>query len=124
MYSRAKRIAALEILARTGMERGNYAPPLLWICWRVGINVPPPHFVPFRKIAIALGSYFTIAFALATGLALPLIRWFFEGRLWWGLLAASDVGAGVLFGLIMAAYYASGRRKHKLPGWQDLEPEL
>ena len=29
--------------------------------------------------------------------------------------------SGALFGLLMAAYYAHGRRKYKLPDWQSLD---
>jgi cytosine/uracil/thiamine/allantoin permease len=37
-----------------------------------------------------------------------------------GLIAA--LGAGVLFGVFMASYYAYGRRKYGIPLWRDFNP--
>jgi nitric oxide reductase large subunit len=37
-----------------------------------------------------------------------------------GLVSAS--GAGVLFGIIMASYYAHGRRKYGIPLWRNFNP--
>jgi hypothetical protein len=31
------------------------------------------------------------------------------------------MGAGLLFGLLMAATYQFGRRKHQLPRWETLD---
>ncbi|MFZ6755548.1 DUF6404 family protein, partial [Undibacterium sp. Dicai25W] len=39
-----KRGAALKLLESIGISRSNYAPPLVRLLWRVGIDIPPPHF--------------------------------------------------------------------------------
>ena len=56
---------------------------------------------------IALG-FLNVLLAMATSTyRLELLFWL-------------PIGAGVGFGLSMAAYYAYGRKKHKLPDWSSL----
>jgi uncharacterized protein DUF6404 len=108
--SRSRRLAALEILASTGMRKSSYAPPIHRLLWRFGVDVPPPHFAGFLRNLSVGGCVF------ATGTCLYL--WlcgcsFVKG-------AGSAAGAGLLWGLFMASYCALGRRKHSLPNWTEL----
>ncbi len=51
MTFHAQRDQALELLARTGIGRGTYAPPLMRLLWRCGVPVRPPHFMGFAGAA-------------------------------------------------------------------------
>ena len=116
MNTNAKRAAALDLLARTGIWRSNYEPPFLRLLWRFGINAPPPHFANFWCNAFIAGSYF----AVAMGLFMWLVFWWRLGAVPFGPVLAAAAGAGLLFGFAMASYYAYGRHKHKLPSWREL----
>lgn len=98
------------------MHRSNYESPLLRLMWRLGLNVPPPHFAPFWFNAITIGVFFGVAW----GVLMWLMSWSPQGLSWPGALIAA-AGAGVLFGTAMAAYYAHGKRKYSLPPWHELQ---
>lgn len=110
-----RREAALDLLKSTGIRRSNYLPPAIRLLWRIGVQVPPPHFVGFMSTLLVSGA----AFATLWGLLMWLFLWRNQDmRL---VAAASASGAaGILFGLLMAMYYAYGRRKHHLPSWSSL----
>ena len=111
----SKRDQALVILAKTGLRRSNYEPPLLRLFWYLGIPVPPPHFAPMGWTALVLGATF--------GPSWGLMMWFFFWRDQ-GLSALSATGASILaggaFGVSMSVYYAWGKRKYNLPSWKSL----
>jgi len=112
-----KLAAALTLLEATGIWRNSYAPPLWRFLWRVGVRVPPPHFVGSTANFLFTGSFF--------GIAWGLFMWFtFWSRL--GTSPAFGVGlaifTGSLFGLCMAGYYSYGARKHRIPLWRDFRP--
>lgn len=116
MDFQARRQQALAILGQTGMQRSSYAPPLLCILWRMGVQVRPPHFMGFWRAVVLAGSWF--------GLAWGLFMWF---TVWsrqpvdgWTAVTGA-VGAGLFFGLSMAVYYAHGRKKYRLPDWASLD---
>lgn len=110
-----RREAALRLMASTGIWRSNYAPPLVRLAWRLGWDLPLPHFLPAWQVVLGFGVYFGVAF---TGL-----MWLMLGRSeGWAAdrLASMALVAGALFGVSMALYYAHGRRKNALPRWEDL----
>lgn len=117
MNANTKRDAALKLLASTGMWRSNYAPPLLHLLWRLGFDVPPPHFCAFSRNALFAGTFFGIGWGLLT---LPF--WLILDRRL-GVAVASAAAAGAMFGLAMAANYAFGKRKHNLPDWKAFHPQ-
>lgn len=111
----SKRIAALELLAATGMWRSNYAPPFVRMLWWCGLDVPPPHFVSFRGNVVSYGAGFCVAFGMA--------RWFIEGRdpaMSLGAVLLEHAVLSALFGLGMAAIIERGKKKYKLPAWREL----
>ena len=112
-----RRIEALRLLEQTGIRRSNYCPPLLRLLWRLGMEVPPPHFAGFLPTALLTGSFF----ALAWGGIMWLLFWRSIPMSGSVMLTTAVLG-GVFFGLAMAAYYAHGRGKHGLPDWQSLHP--
>jgi hypothetical protein len=109
------REAALQILARTNIWKSNYAPPATRLLWRLGFNVPPPHFASFTSIVFSFGLYF--------GTALGLLMWLFPVSMSGSggcVLIVPSTLAGLLFGVSMATYYAYGRKRHRLPTWSEL----
>jgi hypothetical protein len=115
MNNSPQHLAAFRLLEKAGIWKSNYAPPVFRMLWRRGVNVPPPHFMSFLASAALTGigfgvmwGLFMLAFAAATG------------NIHFPVLLAASVGAGLLFGVSMATYYAFGRRRHKLPKWSSL----
>ena len=106
---------ALQILAASGMKRGNYAPPLYRLLWRAGIPIPPPPFAGFAVNLLFFGSWFGLFY----GLAMWFLIWQHQAMSVSGAIIGAG-SAGALFGLIMAAYWVYKARKHKLPAWSEL----
>lgn len=109
-----KRRAALELLARTLMKPSNFQPPAIRLLWHLGVNVRPPHFSSFLFNTLFTGG----VFALNWGLLMWLISW----HNYRTPAEAASIAAitGLCFGILMAGYYAYGKRKHKLPSWSEL----
>jgi hypothetical protein len=101
-------------LPRRGVGSWTFAPPAYRLLWRLGVEVPPPHFSTFSFLFAFQGSLFGLLWGLLC--VVPMHVWF-SGSLW--LLLAASVGAGVLFGLSMAGYYRRQARSHGLPLWSD-----
>jgi len=115
MSNAPRRAKALAILNNTKMWRSNYEPPLLRLLWRLGIDVPPPHFVRF----VPMFAFAAAWFASGYGLAMWFFIWDEQGTS--SIVAAIlSCMAGLFFGLFMAAYYARGRRRYHLPDWKSL----
>ena len=113
---KARRDAALNLLAATGIRKSNYCPPVLRLLWRLGLQVPPPHFASFGGVAATAG----VLFATLWGSAMWLITWSSGGMSLAAALGTAALG-GTLFGLSLGSYYAFGRKLHQLPAWQGLE---
>lgn len=114
MTLEAQRAAALALLATTGMRQSNYLPPAVLLLWRLGINVPLPHFARFVPTVLTVGG----AFAVGWGLIMWLVLWRSQSASF-AAVALQSGGAGLVFGLVMATYYAYGRRKYRLPPWDS-----
>lgn len=115
MSNNSRRSKALTILADTGMSRSSYAPPYLRLLWRLGIDIAPPHFMPCWRTFLITGIWFGFSW----GAIMSVLFWN-QHRLPGQLAAGVSVGAGLFFGLSMAAYYAYGRRKYQLPDWNSI----
>ncbi|CAN7701881.1 DUF6404 family protein [Pseudoduganella sp. LjRoot289] len=109
-----KRQAALELLARTLMKPSSYQPLAVRLLWHLGVNVRPPHFASFLFNTVSIGGFY----AASWGLAMWLIIW--HDKLTPSQAATTAALAGLCFGGLMASYYAYGKRKHKLPSWNEL----
>ena len=113
----SRRSEALRLLGATGISSANYLPPAVRHLWRLGVQVPPPHFVPFGKAALVSGA----AFGCGWGVVMYLLSLFVPGlNVSVQGLAMASLAVGVLFGLSMATYYACGRRRNRLPHWETL----
>ena len=109
-----KRAAALALLARSRIRYSHYQPPVTRLLWRLGFNTPPPHFCGF--------FFNTILFAAIYGVVWGTFMWLVTWRHHHTPLNAAVIASvcGLAFGLMMATYYAYGKRKHKLPSWRAL----
>jgi hypothetical protein len=112
-----KLAAALALLEATPIQRSNYAPPLFRFLWRVGVRVPPPHFLGFTANFFITGAFFGIVLGATLWFAL----WSLSGISSWLAVSAATF-AGVLFGLCMAGYYRFGAHKERIPLWNDFRP--
>ena len=110
-----QRDAALKLLDQAGVWRSNAAPPLFRQLWRIGIDIPPPHFLPFAASALLFGVMFGILLSLMLYVLHPLFGNAFPAP----TLLKAIVG-GLFVGLWMAAYHAYGRSKYELPRWSSL----
>ncbi|MGZ5202035.1 MAG: DUF6404 family protein [Telluria sp.] len=111
----AKKEQALALLAQTSIPPGSYRPLLIRLLWSLGVEVPPPHFMRFSRLALLSGVYFGVAWGLVMG----AMYWARPG----GSVRATAVGAsvaGLFFGLCMAIHYGRARDKHGLPRWESL----
>lgn len=108
--------AALAVLAKTGIWPSNYAPPIFHLLWRLGVDVPPPHFIGAVPVTLFGGAMFGALW----GLMMWSLEWAQQG-LPMHLVLLSAAGAGLAFGLMMAAYYAYGRNRYRLPSWTSLK---
>jgi len=110
-----KKQKALEILSGTGMWRSNYAPPLYRLLWRMGMKLRPLPFNTFSVNVLLSGGYF----ALFWGIFMWFSTWQPRGYhpLTALIVAAS---AGLLFGLMMAAFYKWRLKAKQLPTWEEL----
>lgn len=116
MTFQSRRAQSLAILKNTGMWRCNYEPPYLRVLWRMGVEIPPPHFVPFSRMVIFAMAWFSAAWG---AIMWPLV-WSKQGMT--GVSAVGiSCGTGLFLGFSMAIYFAYGRRKYRLPRWASLD---
>jgi hypothetical protein len=101
----------MEIL---GVSKSTAAPPAWRLLWRLGIEVPPPLFMPFVPGALTMSAFF----GLCWGLAMWGILWARQGMPL-GIMGVTALTAGLLFGFFMAAYFRHLARKHRLPSWAE-----
>ena len=110
-----KRLLALELLKKTGIWKSSYQPPMINLLWRLGIDVRPPHFIPFFQAALFTGLPFGISWTLC----MVMFGWFSTNG---SNISTTAIGVitGSLFGFAMAGYYAHGRWRHNLPKWESI----
>ena len=110
-----KKQRALALMAEKKMWRSNYAPPLLRLLWKFGIQIPPPPFMPFWQNVLCFGGFFGTFW----GLFMWLTIW---GNVEGGVIITlqRSLFAGVFFGFFMALYHYWRKRVNKLPDWNSL----
>ncbi|TGG89986.1 hypothetical protein E4656_19815 [Natronospirillum operosum] len=110
-----RRTRALQLLADKGLRRANYYPPLMRLVERLGMEMRPPHFMPFHQAVLVFGIYFGVVW----GLLMWLLFWSSDGMAP-STAISTALAAGFLFGVVMAGWYQFDRRRHKLPSWEAL----
>jgi hypothetical protein len=111
-----KRSFALKELENSGIWKSNYNPPIVQLIHKLGMQVPFPHYNSFIKNALAMGIFF--------GAVWGLLMYFFVWRYLntpVAVMVLTPIGAGVFFGVAMAAYYRHGFKKYKLTPWDEMK---
>ena len=60
----ARKQKALAIMSSRKMWKSNYAPLLIRLLWRLGINIPPLQFAPFWQVFVVMTGYFSLGYGL------------------------------------------------------------
>lgn len=116
----SRRAKALALLARTGIPRNSYEPFLFRLLWAYGLELPPPHFAPFRLNALLFG----VCVAVPVGLASWADAWARQGHGEGFTMALGyALVSGLLFGLGMASWFVLGRKTRGLPDWEQLDAD-
>lgn len=110
-----KKERAIALMESKNMWKSSYAPPLIRGLWKLGLKIPPLPFMPFWQTTLITGIFF--------GPAWGLIMWFFS----WEHMEMSLSGAifasfmaGILFGILMAAFHKWRKKSNKLPEWNEI----
>ena len=115
---KATLIRALNELESTGIARKRFQPPLHRILWRLGFEVPPPHYCTFIYNLV----FCTFWFSVLWGSLMAIVFWSRNPMpMSAAVLAASMIG--LPFGIGMALYYRHGATRHQLSHWSDLRPD-
>jgi hypothetical protein len=112
-----KRRRALAMLEERGVSGWAAAPPAFRLLWRLGVQLPPPHFAGLVANA-----------AVLTATVLPV--WFLQvsttGHGWRGWQSAlwECASGAMLLGVAWALAYRGQADKHGLPAWRDVEHDV
>ena len=60
----ARKQKALAIMASRKMWKSNYAPLLIRLLWRLGINIPPLPFAPLWQVFGVMAGSFSVGYGL------------------------------------------------------------
>jgi hypothetical protein len=96
-------------LRKQGVSRHTVAPPLFRLLWALGLAVPPPLFLGPVTLTLLMGGFF--------GAVWGALMWLLLWHLPLGRVVASAALAGLIFGLLMAAYYRWKAAQLRLPPW-------
>ena len=102
-------------LPALGLSPYTAAPPIYRLLWLLGINIAPPIFGSFLPSAFFMGAFFAIGW----GTIMWLMLWSHEPNMSLASAAITSIVAGLLFGLIMAGYFAYKSRQLNLPPWSE-----
>lgn len=106
--------AALTEMDNAGIRASNAVPPYLRVARRFGLELRPPYYISFAKVALSAGVYFAVMWGLLTSLI------FWQGYEAVQRQLINSVESGLLFGVTLAAWYRYVRWKRSLSSWDDL----
>jgi hypothetical protein len=116
MSFQQKRDAACALLAARGIKRRYYAPTIVTLLWRAGVEIPPPHFASFLPTFLFAAGMFSASW----GVIMWILFWSHQNMS--GLEAVGySVFTGVVVGVVVANYYQNSARKHSIPTWRDFK---
>jgi membrane associated rhomboid family serine protease len=137
MTHRQKVDHLIEELRSRGLGASTVAPPLFRLLWALGLETPPPLFWRFIPLTLLMGVFFGFFWGLF--MALAFLIWLVLGEgLWLGhgggpllsrgifgltVVAGGAAVAGLLFGLVMAAYSRWKAAQLRLPSWENYPVE-
>ena len=105
---------ALHVLERTGMSKSSYLPPMYPLYWKLGLEVPPPHFMSFFGVTLVAG----LPLGLCV-LGVCLMNHEHSQATPVEVLLLSAVTTFV-WGAVVATYYRMGKERHRLPSWNKI----
>lgn len=97
-----------EDMAKRGVPKSYYAPPICRFVWACGVELTPPIFLTSKKLLSIYAIWFGLFFGLFTTLLLkwnPIIT------------APTAIFAGALFGWLMTRLIKE--KDYKMPQWKD-----
>ncbi|EPK3953646.1 DUF6404 family protein, partial [Serratia marcescens] len=83
--------------------------------WKYGVQIPPPPFCPFWLNTLTFGFFFGMAWGGVMFVLTISISSFSNG-----VILYYSILAGLLFGLVMAAFHRWRKTVNRLPDWDDL----
>ena len=113
MTHRQKVDRLIADLGQRGVGASTVAPPLFRLMWALGLQVPPPLFLGFVPLTLLAGGIF--------GAFWGLFMWLLQWQFWQvpvEVVFLSAGGAGLLFGLSMAAYCRWKAARLELSSWE------
>ena len=118
MTHREKVAHLMNDLGHRGIHPLTIAPPMYRALWHLGIEVKPPHFGPFSRIAVVTGFIFAI-FMIPVNWAVHLLL----GRTQPLEYILIELAGVAFIALIVGTYAASSYRRQAralgLPPWED-----
>jgi hypothetical protein len=116
MTHREKVALVRSDLKRRGVNRFTIAPPMFRLLWALGIELPPPFFIPFLPLAVLLGVPFGTV--MAVGIYLCARHFLLPSFIAVSFIAGVFVVAGASFGLITGGYFRWKAKSLNLPTWE------
>jgi hypothetical protein len=113
-HERKTQAAFLE-LEQSDIWPSNYNQPFYRLCRMIGFEVKPPHYATIFENVLVNG----LPFGILWGAFMWIILWAYQPMPWWGAILSS-IGAILLYGISMAAYFTYSHRRNGLTSWQDL----
>jgi hypothetical protein len=105
----------LSELTAKGINQYTIAPPMFRMFWKLGIEIPPPFFIPFLPLALLFGLPFGAAMAI----------FFWLSSLWLSLVWSEEeffvilIGASAACGLTLSAYCRLRASTLRLNRWNN-----
>lgn len=111
MNFQEQKTKALEFAKTARIREPKYNNPVFKTMWKMGIEIRPPHFLPFPKLVLIFTFVFSMLFTI-----LVFLRFRQEP------LVALELGAvlGIVLGVIIASLYQHDKKKYNLPHWDDI----
>lgn len=126
MTHRQKVERLVEEAGRQGLSPHTVAPPLFRLLWALGLAVPPPLFLEFRKLALLMGTGFGVLWGPLWGVGMWL--WVWQGEIPAGVAVSmtlfTAVLAGLSFGLLMAWLARRQAARLGLPSSWEEYPQI
>ncbi len=121
MSERQKRELYFAEYVSKGMKKSLLQPPLFRLLWRLGIDVPPPHFLSGGMLMAIYGIGSGVLFVLLFG---PLQR-LLEYRDTPQSVLGQGAVVGLLFALFMPFWVLRQRDEWQIKGsWREYEPPV
>lgn len=106
---------AIRYLEKIGISRGRIGPIFMRALWRIGINVPPPHFLSRREVFLL----FLVAAVNIWGPGFFVVNHAIGGNISFLFAILGSAFFGIIMGAYSCRYYHHERVKHGIPVWND-----